>query len=466
LPRAPGRGLVHTPGKKTAEAVQREAAREVAALLEVIFGGLRKSGSFDLEAVEMATRAAAHQLGAKVLEQLLEAPAEFGREVPCPCGQRARFHQMRPKQLVTVLGPINIERPYYLCSGCHQGQSPRDVELDTEGTEYSPGVRRMMAVVGSETSFGHGRQQLELLAGIEVTAKAVERHAEAIGEDIAQQEKLRASAALQLELPQILSPAVPTLYIEMDGTQIPMVRGELEGRAGRIEGKPARTREVKIGAVFTQTTTDEEGRPRRDEDSTTYIAAIENAEAFGPRLYTEAWERGWSRAEKKVIIADGADWIWNIADQQFPGAIQIVDIYHARQHLWGLARALHPNDETKQKRWVMRQQAKLDGGHIEKLLATLRSIDAATPELADKIRTEADYFERNAARMRYPEFRRQPLFIGSGVIEAGCKTVIGCRLKQSGMFWTVRGANAIIALRCHRLSRKFEDYWDSRSRPA
>jgi hypothetical protein len=271
---------------------------------------------------------------------------------------------------------------------------------------------------------------------------------------------------LQLELPEVLSPAVPILYIEMDGTQVPIVRTELEGRAGRIEGHPARTREVKIGAVFTQTTTDQEGRPVRDEASTTYTAAIENAEEFGPRIYTEAWERGWSRAEKKVVIADGAEWIWNIANLHFPGAIHIVDIYHARQHLWDLARALYPNEETKQKRWVMRQQARLDGGEIEKLAHSLRSFDTTSPELADTIRIEADYFERNASRMRYPEFRRQHLFIGSGIIEAGCKTVIGSRLKQSGMFWTVQGANAIIALRCHRLSRKFEDYWASRSRAA
>ena len=296
--------------------------------------------------------------------------------------------------------------------------------------------------------------------------KWFERQAEAIGEDIAQMEKLRAVRALQLELPEVLSPAVPILYIEMDGTQVPMVRTELEGRAGRIEGKPARTREVKIGAVFTQTSTDEEGRPVRDKDSTSYTAAIENAAQFGCRMYTEAWERGWSRAEKKVIIADGADWIWNIADQHLPGAIQIVDIFHSRQHLWDLARVLHPNEETKQRRWVLRQQVKLDGGAIEKLVHSLRLLDSTNPELAGKIRIEADYFERNAARMRYPEFRRQHLFIGSGVIEAGCKTVIGSRLKQSGMFWTVRGANAIIALRCHMLSRKFEDYWASRSRAA
>lgn len=275
----------------------------------------------------------------------------------------------------------------------------------------------MMATVGSEASFERGRAQLELLAGIDVTVKAVERNAEAIGDDIAQIEK-------------------------------------------------ARTREVKIAAVFTQTTTAEEGRPVRDEASTTYTAAIENAAEFGRRIYTETWERGWSRAAKKVTIGDGAEWIWHIADQHFPGAIQNVDIYHARQHLWELARALYPNEETKQKYWIMRQQAKLDAGQTAQLVRSLRTINATNPELADKIRVEADYFERNQERMQYPSFRSHHLFIGSGVIEAACKTVIGSRLKQSGVFWTLRGTNPIIALRCHQLSRKVEDYWASRSRAA
>ena len=95
-------------------------------------------------------------------------------------------------------------------------------------------------------------------------------------------------------------------------------------------------------------------------------------------------------------------------------------------------------------------------------MSVLRSIATANPQLAEKIRTEADYFERNAERMRYPSFRRQHLFVGSGVIEAGCKTVVGSRLKQSGMFWTVRGANAILALRCSHLNGRFEDYWKQR----
>src|ERR1700687_4443512 len=210
----------------------------------------------------------------------------------------------------------------------------------------------MLAAVGSDSSFNQGREQLALLAGLEVTTQAVERHAQTIGTDIARREQDKVNHALQLEFPQILGSSVPLMYIELDGTQAPVVRAEWKGRVGRIEGQPARTREVKLGCIFTQTTTDEEGRPVRDEASTTYVGAIETAEEFGPSIYTEAWERGWSRAEKKVVIGDGADWIWNIADRHFPGAIQIVDLYHAREHLWNLAPKLYPNDAARQKRWI------------------------------------------------------------------------------------------------------------------
>ena len=174
------------------------------------------------------------------------------------------------------------------------------------------------------------------------------------------------------------------------------------------------------------------------------------------------WKRGWSRAEKKIVVGDGAEWIWNIAAQHFPTAIQIVDLYHARQHLWDLARKLYPNQEAEQRRWMMIHQDLLDEGKIEDLIAALRSIRSSGAELAETIRTEVGYFENNAERMRYPKFRQQHLFVGSGVIEAGCKTVIGFRCKQSGMFWTVRGANAILALRCCQINGHFEDYWESR----
>ena len=249
----------------------------------------------------------------------------------------------------------------------------------------------------------------------------------------------------------------------MDGTGVPVVKKEAAGRKGKRDDLPAHTREAKLGCVFTQTGWDQEGFAIRDPESTTYTGAIEGAEQFGKRIYVEAWKRGWSRAAKTVVIGDGADWIWNIAQEDFPGTIQIVDLYHARQHLWDLARLLYPNDTKRQNTWIgLHQKRWLDKGKMGKLVASLRSIQTSDTDLAKKIRNEAEYFAANAARMNYPKFRKQHLFVGSGVIEAGCKTVIGHRLKQSGMFWTVKGANAILALRCSHLNGRFQDYWEGR----
>jgi hypothetical protein len=419
----------------------------------------------DLEAVENAFRTALHQAGATGLSELLkfEAPGLEQRQLPCSCGQHAQYQALRSKPVLTVLGRARVSRPYYLCSQCHRGQFSADVELDIEDTEFSPGVRRMLALVGQAAPFDHGRQQMELLAGLEVTTKAVERTAEAMGEDIAQGEQQHIQRAVQLDLPIVVGEPIPVLYVQMDGTGVPVVKKETVGRKGKTAGQPAHTREVKLGCVFTQTKWDEEGYAIRDPDSTTYTGAIENADEFGKRIYLEAWNRGWSRAQKKVVVGDGAEWIWNLAQQHFPGALQIVDLYHARQHLWELARKLHPNDQAKQKAWMKAHQKRLlDKGKIEKLVLALRSIHSTNADVLEKIRTESDYFERNAERMRYPKFRSQHLFVGSGVIEAGCKTVIGSRLKQSGMFWTLRGANAIVALRCCHLNNRFADYWEAR----
>jgi len=413
----------------------------------------------------MMMRSAAHRAGAAGLTQWLQfpVPAADQRTLPCPCGRTAHYRELRSKSVLTAVGPVEVSRPYYLCPHCHTGQFPADIELDIEGTELSPGVRRMQAVVGQEAPFDHGRQQMKLLADLEVTTKSVERTAEAIGENIATREQEEIQRAVQLDLPMVMGEAVPILYVQMDGTGIPVVKKETAGRQGKTEGQPSHTREVKLGCVFTQTAWDKKGFPLRVPDSTTYTGAIETAEEFGKRIYVEAWKRGWSRAENKVVMGDGAEWIWNLAAQHFPGAVQIVDLYHARQHLWELARRLHPNDAGNQKAWMkLHQRRLLDKGKIEKLVEALRSIVSTNPEVVEKIRIEADYFGTNAKRMRYPKFRRQHLFVGSGVIEAGCKTVIGSRLKQSGMFWTVRGANAIIALRCCHLNGRFEDYWESR----
>jgi hypothetical protein len=440
-------------------------AREIATLLARIFEERQQTGRTDLEAVEMALRGALHQAGAAALHHLLcfAEPAEEQRTIPCPCGQQARYRELRAKTVLTVVGQVEVWRPWYLCPQCHQGQFPADHELDIDNTRFSPGVRRMQALVGQDASFDHGREQMKLLAGLEVTTKSIERGAEAIGADIARREQEEIDRAVQLDLPIILGAPVPVLYVQMDGTGVPVVKKETTGRQGKLEGLPAHTREAKLGCVFTQTACDEEGFPIRDPDSTTYTGALETAEQFGKRLYVEAWKRGWSRAEKKVVLGDGAEWIWNLANQHFPGAVQIVDLYHARQHLWELARLLYPNQRKRQNAWIrLHQKRWLDKGKIGKLVASLRAIRVRDADLANRIRNEADYFANNAPRMNYPLFRKQHLFVGSGVIEAGCKTVIGHRLKQSGMFWTVSGANAILVLRCSHLNGRFEDYWEGR----
>src|SRR6516164_6696728 len=353
----------------------------------------------------MALRAALHRAGAAALSQLLQfpEPAADQRTIPCPCGSQAHYRELRSRCILTALGEVELTRPWYLCPRGHNGQFPVDRQLDVENRDCSPGVRRMEVLVGQQGPFDRGREQMKFLAGLEVTVKSVERTAEAIGTDIAAREQREIGKAVQLDLPVMVGEPIPILYVPMDGTGIPVGKKETEGRKGKTDGQPAHTREVKLGFVFTQTAWDKEGYAIRDPDSTTYTGAIETAEEFGKRLYLEAWNRGWSHAAKKVLIGDGAEWIWNLAELHFPGAVQIVDLYHARQHLWELARKLYPNDDVSQKAWIKAHQKRLlDKGKIEKLVVAIRSIHSANPEVADKIRTEAEYFERNAERMRYP----------------------------------------------------------------
>ncbi len=359
----------------------------------------------------MAVRSAMHQAGGAALGELLRFPPPPAdrRTLPCVCGQQAGYKDLRSKPVLTAVGKVEVLRPYYLCPHCHRGQFPADVELDIENTELSPGVRRMQAVVGQEAPFDHGRQQMKLLAGLEVTTKSVERTAEAIGGNIAAREQKEIQRTVQLDLPIVVGEPIPILYVQMDGTGIPAVKKETVDRPGKTEGQPSHTREVKLGCVFTQTTCDEEGYPIRDPNSTTYTGAIETAEEFGKRIYLEAWKRGWSRAEKKVVMGDGAEWIWNLAEQHFPGAVQIVDLYHARQHLWELARRLHPNDEASQKAWMkVHQRRLLDKGKIEKLVAALRSIVSTNPEVIEKIRTEAAYLREGAHALSPGALREMP----------------------------------------------------------
>lgn len=430
-----------------------------------VFRGRRQDGSLDLEATEYGLREMGRRVSGGLLEKLLKGVRGNPRtDVVCQKGHRAAFRGWRMKRLTTVVGIVKLERGYYYCAQCGEGVIPEDIALDVEWTSFSPGVRRMMGLVGAKEAFDEGRRDLEELSGVRVSTKALERASETIGADI--------EATVQQELELAMSDKlvwlkperqINRMYIAMDGTGVPVVPSETQGRKGKgPDGKP-KTREAKLGCVFTQTSVDDQDRPVRDADSTTYVGAIEKVEGFGRRIYAEAMRRGVRDAREVVVIGDGAPWIWTIAAKHFWGAIQIVDLYHALQHLAEAGKAAYGVLNPKSKQWFTAHRGKLSDGNINAVIRTLKRLRPRGVEQKEVVRKAIDYFDRNQERMRYAEFRKLGLFVGSGVMEAGCKTVIGRRLKQSGMRWTVRGANSIIALRCCQMSRRWETYWEVRS---
>jgi hypothetical protein len=290
-----------------------------------------------------------------------------------------------------------------------------------------------------------------------VDTKAVERITEAVGTTIEALNRTERTAIVTGTVHPIVSAA--RLYIAMDGTGVPCVPRETQGRTGKQPDGGAKTREAKLGCVFTQTTVDVQGYPLRDPRSTTYVGAIETAEEFGPRLHTEARRRGLTRQSEVVVLGDGAPWIWHLAQHYFPAAVHVVDLYHAREHLGDVAKLIFAPHSKESKDWVAARHTELDAGEVDVIIAAIKELAAHAPRLRDELRQQAEYFETNTLRMCYKYFRAQGFFVGSGVVEAGCKTVIGHRLKQSGMRWTVAGANAVIALRCRLLSDRWEEVW-------
>jgi hypothetical protein len=319
----------------------------------------------------------------------------------------------------------------------------------------------MVASVGAAVSFQEGSALLRELADVEVNAKQVERMAEQLGAQIAEEEHGAAE-------PLCDQPFASTLYVGMDGTGVPMRASELSGRAGKQPDGSAKTREVKLCTVWSAESRDAEDRPVRDEGSVSYSAAIESVASrdtdrelsqFTQRVDREAIRRRCRDVQRLVVLGDGAVWIWNVAEELFPQATQIVDRFHVKERLSELAKSLYGETGEKAKQWAQRRHQELEEGRWKNLVtAILRHVFHS--KLA---RDCLQYLRRNRSRMRYSEFHAQGLCTSSGVVEAGCKGVIGTRLKRGGMHWTVRGANAIIALRCCKLSGRFEDFWERRS---
>ena len=424
------------------------------------------SDGFDLERVEAALRQKALFVAARFLEDKInqDTSDRTGATRSCMfCGQDARYVEQRPKRFTTVLGDITITaRAYYFCSACNRGFCPKDYRLGLAESSLSPGVVRMVGLVASEGSFMEGAMLLHELAALDVSEKCVERTAKKIGEAMIQDEATVVTATQN---------SSTTMYMGVDGTGVPMRPDELKGRHGKQSDGSAKTREVKECVVWTADSRDEKGNPVRDPGSVRYTAAIESCAwphagiseevpPFARRVEREMVRTGYGAAPRQVFIGDGAAWIWNLAAMVAPDAIQIVDLYHAKEHLSLLANTVYGAGTDLARQWALEQHAALESGRLDLVLKAIAHHKTQSGEIGNKATTEFEYFYNNQQRMRYDYFRSLDLCVGSGVVEAGCRVVVGQRLKRSGMFWSIPGANAILALRCGLLSHRFRSFWE------
>jgi len=349
-----------------------------------------------------------------------------------------------------MFGSFPLERDYYYHEGKKQGHYPADAALGLE-SGYTPALARLMCLEGAdESSYQKAEQHLAETGGIHVCGRQIQRLVQRVGAGAQQWQEREAQPG---------GTTAPIMYVSADGTGVPMRKEELAGRAGKQPDGSAKTRLAYLGCVFTQHKTDEQGHPVRDYESTTYVSSFGSIQEFGPSLRQDAIRRGLALALQVVLLIDGAEGLANMGRLCFPTATQIVDFYHAMEHAGKVLVALlgskeHPDYQARLGRWAKR----LLNDKVEQLIAQSRKECDGKPQ-AEAVEKELGYFLNNIARMQYGTFRRKGFFIGSGVIEAGCKTVIGARCKQSGMFWGEPGAQNVLALRCIHSSRRLGQFW-------
>jgi hypothetical protein len=355
-----------------------------------------------------------------------------------------------------IFGSFQLQRDYYYHGGKQLGNYPADAALGLEGGK-TPALARLVCLEGAdEASYQKAEEHLKETGGIHISARQIQRLVQQVGAAAQNWQEREAFKPLPEAKP------VPILYVSGDATGLPMRQEELQGRKGKQPDGSAKTRSAYLGCVFTQHKTDNKGHPVRDYEATTYVSSMGPLEEFGPLLRQDAIRRGLGQAQKVVFLVDGAEGLENMGHLNFKDALQIVDFYHGADHAGDVVEALlgskeHPEYKARRSRWVRR----LLGNGVENLIEETRQECAGKPQ-AQKVYEELGYFVHNVQRMQYRTFRRQGLFIGSGVIEAGCKTVIGARCKQSGMFWSTPGAENILALRCIYASRRRDQFWKER----
>ncbi len=406
-----------------------------------------QTGSWDLGAMEQGLREALLNDGCRILRALLNQPNALGDHKPS-----GKLHDTRKRTVKSLLGSFELSRGYYQTE---EGWfCPMDRLLGLTDS-YSPGLTKMMCrAAGTDGSFCDAEDTLRVYAGVHVPASQIRDMVQQIGPDL---EKWSFSRQ------EVRNEKVSKMYISYDGTGVPMRKEETAGRKGKQPDGTSGSREVKLGCVFTSQAVDAEGCPVRDPGSTTYIASFKPAEEFGAAMLQEARLRGLGKAEQAVVIGDGAHWIWNQAAINFPQAKQILDFYHAREHLSVLAKALFPVGE-KSLEQVAQWLPWLENDQVLKIADDAEKKRPHHGPRRKEATREIEYFRTNKHRMMYATFKKEGFFIGSGVIEAGCKTVVGKRTKQSGMFWRVKGAQNVLHVRCAVIGNFYDEFWEYRKK--
>ena len=446
----------------------------------------------DLQTLEQSVLRACLSLGRTMMEQVLNHTGEEA-ERPCrregECGHPQRLVGRRPKQLHTLMGKMTIRRSYYQCvveeeepsAPCSHGQAPWDSVWGQIAGRTSPGVQKLLGKLVSRLTLSEAVDTFTDLLPLPMSERQALNLIQPIGEALSEQEEEQVQALFEqaanketqaAEHGSVLGPSIRRLYVETDGVTARIRRGSVPMEETEAKRTGDVYREIKVGAVF-------EGIPGRERSELvpgvfldepgpiTYVARRLKVEEFGRFLYALAHRCGVDRAREVVILGDGARWIRHIVEDHFPNAVQIVDLYHAREHLWNVANAVHGSGTPQGAAWAKQADERLTHGQIEELVQMIEKLPSipALPGASRSIpEIEAEYFLSNAERMRYPTFRAKGMHIGSGIAEAACKTVVSTRAKKSGMRWTPDGLDAVLALRTSVLNQSYDSFWDQ-SRP-
>ena len=476
-------------GKRETEAAALEQRAALVGLMSVqaeeLATALMESSGALAARLDGVLREAALEAGRLGLERWAEKNRSDCGAANAPrcehCGGGMRYLGRERSPTETALGGIRLAMGRYGCVACGASARPRAARMDIEGS-MTPTARRMASELGSVCCHAEADRLLNVVGGVNFGAKRVERTTRLVGDDLeawrtewlsgsitvfggggaASNDASFDGAPVRKSLKE-----GQVLCVGLDGAGVPALPSETAGRKGKDGGR-ATTREAKVGAIRVAEP-DGEGGMRLAEDSAWHFAAIESAadDARGDspvarRLLRELAALGFAPEDVGVALGDGADWLRRLYKEWFPNAVRIVDFFHAAEYLWAAAQGRHRNDPKAAKRWAEKQCRRLEAGRMDDVLAALRRPGAGAEERAKAIR----YLSERRGRMRYDEYRSLGLPIGSGRVEAACKTVVGRRMKCTGMRWTVAGANPVLWVRCARLSGWFDDYWEHRLRKA